>query len=122
LSLNQAGTAAGNNWSMTPVFSGDGRVLVFASWASDLVSGGFGQRGNLFSYAFLYASISKGPQGCVISWPVVSGQNYAVQFTTNVSAGAWQNLNATVAMAGNRGYTTNSAADADQKYYRILSY
>jgi dipeptidyl aminopeptidase/acylaminoacyl peptidase len=121
LSLNQAGTAAGNNWSMTPVFSGVGRVLVFASWASDLVSGGFGQKANLFSYAFLYASISKRPEGCVISWPAVSGQNYAVQFTTNVNGGAWQNLNATVTVSGSRGYATNSAADADQKYYRIVS-
>jgi Tol biopolymer transport system component len=121
LSLNQAGTAAGNNWSMGPMFSGDGRVLVFASWASDLVSGTFGQKANLFSCAFLYASISKGPQGCVISWPAVPGQNYTVHFTTNVSGGAWQNLNATVTVSGSRGYATNSAADADQKYYRIVS-
>src|SRR5690606_22359865 len=53
LGVNQSGKS-GNNRSLAPVvFSGDGRSLVFPSWASDLIEHDFNQNGDLFVFTFL---------------------------------------------------------------------
>ena len=46
LNANASGTA-GNNRSLTPMFSGDARTVVFQSWASDLVAQDFNQVNDL---------------------------------------------------------------------------
>jgi Tol biopolymer transport system component len=48
ISLNRHGSAAGNGASSMPVLSGDGRVLVFNSFASDLVAGDFNNTREVF--------------------------------------------------------------------------
>jgi Tol biopolymer transport system component len=50
LSVRQSNSAPANQRSWSPVFSGDGRTLVFASWASDLVGSDFNQLSDLFAY------------------------------------------------------------------------
>jgi Tol biopolymer transport system component len=47
-----------DNRSLLPVFSGDGRTLVFQSWASDLVPQDFNHWDDVFALNFLYLSIS----------------------------------------------------------------
>ena len=86
LSVNRFGTAAGDNRSLAPVFSGDGQTLVFQSWASDLVAQDFNQSSDLFAYALVFvggrrlsspprSSPARGPgQGPWLMWPVVPGQ------------------------------------------------
>jgi Tol biopolymer transport system component len=51
LTLNRYGTLTANNRSFGPIFSGDGRMLVFLSWASDLLAGDFNQGNDLFAAA-----------------------------------------------------------------------
>ena len=51
VSVNLAGTSAGNVGSTYPVFSGDGRVLVFASSASDIVPNPWRGSVNLYATA-----------------------------------------------------------------------
>lgn len=60
LSTAATGTANGDNRSLTPVFSGDGRTLVFASWASNLAADDFNHFSDLFAYAFFYLDITLG--------------------------------------------------------------
>jgi hypothetical protein len=50
LSVNQSGTNTANNRSLMPVFSGDGRTLVFQSWASDLLAQDFNRGADLFAF------------------------------------------------------------------------
>jgi len=58
LSVNQTGTATANNRSLNPVFSGDGKTLVFQSWASDLVTQDGNEGGDLFALNLLPPTIT----------------------------------------------------------------
>jgi hypothetical protein len=49
-SVNQAGTAAGNDRSSGPVISADGSTIAFRSVASDLVPGDFNNTQDVFSF------------------------------------------------------------------------
>ncbi|HUL51573.1 MAG TPA: hypothetical protein VLU94_03200 [Candidatus Nitrosotalea sp.] len=48
-SLNQSGNSTANNRSFNPLFSRDGRTLLFGSWASDLIAGDFNTGNDLFA-------------------------------------------------------------------------
>ncbi len=48
VSVNQAGTSAGNRASGSPNISGDGRYVAFQSLATDLVAGAMSGRGNVY--------------------------------------------------------------------------
>jgi Tol biopolymer transport system component len=48
VTANRAGTSAANGASSVPVLSGDGRILVFQSFASDLVEGDFNETRDVF--------------------------------------------------------------------------
>jgi hypothetical protein len=50
LSISQSSTNTANNRSSAPVFSGDGKTLVFPSWASDLLAGDFNRSVDLFAF------------------------------------------------------------------------
>jgi hypothetical protein len=49
VSVNQAGTSTANNWSLIPVFSGDGNTLAFESYASNLPGPGFNEFSAIFT-------------------------------------------------------------------------
>ena len=63
LSTAATGAASGDNRSLTPVFSGDGRTLVFASWASNLATDDFNHFSDVFAFEFLYMDIAVGCSG-----------------------------------------------------------
>jgi hypothetical protein len=48
LSINANGSSSGNDLSSTPILSPDGRILVFGSFASDLVPGDYNQTRDVF--------------------------------------------------------------------------
>jgi Tol biopolymer transport system component len=123
LSANALGKS-GNNRSFPPIFSGDGRTLVFSSWASDLITNDFNQAGDLFSFAFLYATITRENPGDapVISWPATSDGNYQVQFKNNVDDAAWQPLAGTITFMGNKAFIQDSSPAADQRIYRVVAF
>jgi Tol biopolymer transport system component len=133
LSVNQFGDAPGNNRSMTPVFTGDGQTLMFRSWASDLVAQDFNHWGDVFALklsssnvtpAFLGQIIFVGPssQNPTITWPVVPGKAYRVEFKNNLEDFNWQVLNGSVTLMGGKGSVTDLAPGPGHRFYRIVSF
>jgi Tol biopolymer transport system component len=120
-SLYQDGSA--DNRSATPVFSGDGRTLVFQSLASDLAEQDFNQESDVFLLSFLYASISAGPAGQAptLTWPARKGEKYEVQFKNALSDSAWQPVAGEVMIAGNQAQLTDLTPGVGQRFYRIVS-
>ena len=122
VSASLFGAAAANNRSLAPVFSGDGRTLVFFSWASDLAAGDYNQSSDLFAYAFLYAGIAASNNGNpTISWPVSPGQTYSVEYKDNLNDATWQPVSGSVSISGNRGSLTDAALTSGHRFYRIVS-
>ncbi len=122
LSLNESCLPPDAN-SFPPVFSGDGRTLVFPSWASDLTAGDPNQAADLFAFTFLYAAISQNPgQTPVISWPATPGQNYQVQFKTHMDEPAWQTLAGSVVITNGTAVMHDSSAGSDQRIYRVVGF
>ena len=50
VSVNRTGLASADNRSLMPVISGDGRTIVFQSWASDLFTSDLNQSSDLFAF------------------------------------------------------------------------
>ena len=94
-SVNRFGTGAGDNRCLVPVFSGDGSVVVFGSWASDLAANDFNGLADLFllsPYASsviplfsLQATAGAAGQRPTLTWPVMSGKTYRVQYRDSLT-------------------------------------
>ena len=123
LSTAATGTASGDNRSLTPVFSGDGRTLVFASWASNLAADDFNHFSDLFAFAFLYVNVTLGApgQGPTVSWPYVSGHNYQVEYKNNLNDSVWQQVAGTININGNQASLTDPAPASSQRFYRVVA-
>jgi hypothetical protein len=113
------GRLAANNFSLPPMFSGDGHTAVFATWGSDLVSGDFNQASDVVAFAFLYAAISGTEGMSTINWPASANSDYSVQYKDNLSDPVWQPLPGVITIIGNRGYMTNSTLASPQQFYRV---
>ncbi|MCX6916867.1 MAG: hypothetical protein NT167_28140, partial [Verrucomicrobia bacterium] len=99
LSISRSLSGPADNRSLMPVFSGDGRMLMFESWASDLVPGDSNHASDLFAFdiyssgaiPLLVAAILPGAspgQGVWITWPVIAGKTYHVQFKNSLGDAA----------------------------------
>lgn len=122
LSVAESGSA-GNARSFAPVFSGDGRTLVFPSWATDLALADLNQSGDLFAFIFLYATITRDEgQPPVISWPATPGQNYQVQFKTQVEELTWQTLEGNIVITDGTASMQDTSAGAEQRIYRVVGF
>jgi hypothetical protein len=140
-SANMAGVSSAS-MSLTPVFSADGQMLLFQSWASDLAPRDFNLGGDLFALDLfgllgtatnppppvLTANIFEasgtsmsGPgQAPVISWPFDPAQSYTVQYKNNLTDPLWQNLFGTVTFIGNQAYLSDPTPSSPQRFYRIV--
>jgi hypothetical protein len=110
---------------MLPVFSGDGRTLVFQSWASDLVPQDFNHWGDVFALNFLYLSISPAVapgQGLLLTWPARPAESYQVQYKDTLADVAWQVLNGTITITGNQAQMTSSGPVSSQRFYRVVAW
>jgi len=131
-SVNRFGTGAGDNRCLAPAFSGDGSVLVFGSWASDLAANDFNNNADLFLLSpystsviplfSLQAIVGAPGQGPTLTWPAMSGKTYRVQFRDSLTGSAWQDLPASPTIIGNQGYINTSAAPGPQRFYRVLAF
>jgi WD40-like Beta Propeller Repeat len=142
ISLNLAGNATGNGWSLGPEFSGDGSTLVFQSYASDLSALAFNEFGAIFALNLssfggtnsldtnttFYAQIN-GLTGAgqnppkanpVINWSAVPGTSYQVQFTDDLNDPIWQAVNGNMILVGNGGQIVDLTPAASQRFYRII--
>lgn len=114
-----------NNRSLTPVFSADGMTLVFQSWASDLIPQDFNHGSDLFAYTLFYAIIlpSGSPaQGPWLSWPLISGRNYRVQYKNDLDENSWHDLGGTITNAGNHAWFQDGNPAAVRRFYRIVAF
>jgi Tol biopolymer transport system component len=126
------GNTPANSRSLAPAFSADSQTLVYQSWSSDLVTQAFNQGPNLFALK-LYSSIATpvfvgqvlfvpaSAQSPTLTWPVVAGWNYQVQFKNNLGDAVWQNLNASATIAGGCGTVTDSVPSTSQRFYRVVA-
>jgi hypothetical protein len=133
LSVSRFGNRAANNRSRNPSFSADGQTLVFQSWASDLAGADFNQGSDVVAYS-LYAAgsipvfgaamLAPGPASPSpwITWQVMPGKSYRVQFKNSPDDPSWQELGGSVTILGNQGYCQDLAPAATRRFYRIVGY
>jgi Tol biopolymer transport system component len=130
LSLSQAGPVTAANRSLLPVFSADSRTVFFQSWAPDLAAGDGNQSSDVMGYTLYSSGIiplfsarmvgGTAGGGNVITWPVVPGKSYMVQYKDNLTDPDWENAGQGV-LVGNQGWFQDSAAPS-QRFYRILAF
>lgn len=122
LTASLYGASTANNFSESPVFSGDGRTLVFNSLAGDLVAGDYNQEEDVFAYALLYANVSADNSGNVtVDWPTAPGQSFTVQYTEGLGVPAWQTCTGTIITNGNRAHLTDPMGNSQSRFYRVVS-
>ena len=132
LSANASGTT-GNSHSFAPQFSGDGRTVVFQSWASDLIPQDFNQVNDLVAvkiatsnpvqvFAGQMVFVPSTLQSPTLTWPAMLGTNYQVQFKNNLTDSTWQTLNGNTWVDGTQGYATDLAPNAGQRFYRVVAF
>jgi Tol biopolymer transport system component len=132
LSVSRSTNAPADNRSLTPVFSGDGQTLAFASAASDLVAGDFNRCNDVFAYSLVSTgsipvfrvAIVPGTtpaQGCWLTWPVIAGRSYRVQFKNSLADVDWQDLSGGVTIIGSQGFLNDLAPASGQRFYRIVA-
>jgi WD40-like Beta Propeller Repeat len=123
LSTSLSGASADNR-SLMPIFSGNGRTIIFQSWASDSVVNDFNQTADIVAFTFFYADITPGAvpgDGPIISWPFVSELNYHVQFKNDLSEPNWQEVGGTIKVLGNKAYMTDPSPSSRQRFYRVIA-
>lgn len=123
LTTDPTGTISGDNRSLAPVFSGDGRTLVFASWASNLATNDFNHFSDVFAFAFLYANVTPGAagQGPTISWPFVSGHSYQVEYKNSLTDSVWQEVAGIINISGSEASMVDPAPSSGQRFYRVVA-
>lgn len=111
--------------SQRAVFSADGQTLLLQSWASDLATGDFNFSGDVLATTIFTAMIlpsSTPGEGPWLSWPILPGGNYRVQFKNDLSDPNWQNLPGTPATLGVKAWLQDSTLDSSRRIYRVISY
>jgi Tol biopolymer transport system component len=140
ISQNAGGNASADDRSLQPVFSADGQMLFFQSWASDIVSGGdFNNGSDLFAQDLVLLSlinsgvtnptsdtavqlVAPAPSpGFVplINWPLAAGIVYQVQYKTNLTDPAWLNLPGNMTFIGATGWLSDMLPSSGRRFYRI---
>jgi hypothetical protein len=123
LTASRVTGAPANNRSLTPVFSSDGRTLLFESWASDVVAQDFNWASDVFALGFLYVSVSTPPgSGPTLTWPARPGEAYEAQFKNNPSDAAWQTVTGTITIQGDQAQVTDLDPAVGQRFYRVVAF
>lgn len=125
LSASRLTGGVGDNRSLAPAFSADGRTLVFQSWASDLLPLDFNHWDDVFALAFLYVSIvpGSGPgQGPTLTWPARPGENYQVQYKNSLADPVWQPVAGAITIDGNQAHLTDTGSTAGERFYRVVAF
>jgi hypothetical protein len=105
--------------SAYPIFSGDGKTIVFQSRASNLVSQDLNQSADVFAYRFLSASLIPGTDGTWISWPCSPETTYRVQYKDSLEDPEWLDLGGSPTNSGNNAYQKDANAPVGHRFYRI---
>ncbi|PYJ56499.1 MAG: hypothetical protein DME24_22060 [Verrucomicrobia bacterium] len=132
VSVNQSGTASGNDRSTGPTISTDGTTIVFRSVAADLITGDFNNTQDVFFFHVptnpmnatskfsAQASVLPGANQVAITWDPVPGWSYQVQYKTDLSETNWSALPGGVAVNGSRAASVDSTVSgSSQRFYRV---
>jgi hypothetical protein len=109
--------------------SANSRVVVFESFASDLVAGDFNHRQDLFyvrldgpegpTLALQLLASTSGPVA-VLTWPNLIGQPYQAQFKNSLTDPVWLAVpGAPISNAATISLTDGSFTNALQRFYRL---
>ncbi|HTL16094.1 MAG TPA: hypothetical protein VL793_02600, partial [Patescibacteria group bacterium] len=132
ISLSRFTGLSADSRSLLPVFSPDGRTLLMTSWASDLGAADFNNSADVFSMALYDPAelvpfaveaipISGSNTACSITWPIISGRSYKVQFKTNLSELQWHDLNEPIWMVGDKA-AVQDAFSVGTRFYRVVAF
>jgi Tol biopolymer transport system component len=133
LSANRFSNGPGDNRSLAPAFSADGRTVVFQSWATDLVAQDFNGSCDVYACSLytsgqmplFYATIVRATgsgQTPWIMWPAVAGRSYRVQYKNRLSDSNWQEFSGNVTILGDQGYFNDLLSGAGPRFYRVVAY
>ena len=140
LTQGQTGGLMADDRSLTANFASDSQTLFFTSWASDLVGQDYNRFEDVFAvspYTAMNGGFSNLPpsfagqlsslagsgssaQNPVVSWPVIPGRGYAVQFKNDLSDPDWQTLSGGVTLIGTNGYAYDLAPAGGRRFYRVV--
>ena len=133
LSASLLGPWAASGGSLVPVFSSDAQTLFFQSWASDIIAQDFNQGSDVLAYS-LYAAGSipvfsanvmpgtpSGP-GAWLTWPVVPGRTYSVQYKNGLLDAQWQSLHGNITILGNQAWLHDASPGPGPRFYRVSAY
>ena len=124
LTQSRFGNFGADNRSRRPVFSGDGKILFFESSATDLVDKTFNFNPNIFAYGTYVMppfpiAIVLDIQGPLLSWPLVPGKAYQVQFKDNLNDALWQDLSGDSSVIGGTEYFRDTSPATVLRFYRV---
>jgi hypothetical protein len=141
LSASASGQGTASFESVNPRFTGNGQTVAFQSWAWNMTENDFNQGGDtfivqvvstnsisgstnpppVFAGELIYAPAS-GQGGPSLTWPVIPGAGYTVQFKDNLTDPNWQTVNGNVVIVGGQAAITDSAPNPTNRFYRIVAY
>jgi hypothetical protein len=135
------GNRTAANRSAAPIFSADGKTLVFTSWASDLLPGDFNPASDVFllSLADAYGGggsggggtnaitglqIFQAPVGNTLpglTWMAEPGTFYRLQYKDDLNDPVWHDLNVSASVMGGVGTAYDLNPSVSNRFYRVIS-
>lgn len=125
--------------SSVPLFTADGQMLVFQSWARDLVPGDFNPGSDLFALDLLdlqQTNVVESPTAFnagvfftgsysaalipVVTWPLTPGETYSVQYKDDLNDPVWHNLEGSLTFIGAQAYQNDPSSAVNQRFYRVV--
>ena len=84
----------------------------------------FNLNSDVFGYAMFYVNLAPGglpASGPTLTWPVVAGKTYHVEYLDDLNLNNWQNAGGTVTIVDDWAYFTDPSPSAGQRFYRIVA-
>jgi len=130
ISASRFGSYSADNRSLSPRFSSDNRTLFFETIASDLTSEDFNGWSDVYSWSIdttallvpFPLKVSREGQGVRISWQLISGKTYRVQFKQSLDDPNWQDLNGIITVFGSTASFMDSTTSFAHKFYRVNAF
>jgi len=100
------------------MFSGNGRALVFRTWATDLATNDFNHFNDVLAYEFLYVAMTATNSNRIVTWPALPGQTFRVEYKNALTDALWQTNPAPITLTGNRASLTDPSPSPSNRFYR----
>jgi Tol biopolymer transport system component len=120
------GEATLDGHSCAPRFSGDGGTLTFNTRASNLIAEDFNHAGDIFFAKFtsgpllvVVITLSSDPRQCLLTWPVMAGKTYRLQYKEDLHDGVWLDSQCPVTVEGNQASANEDLVAGKPRFYRV---